>query len=148
MTKKEFEEYLISIDGLENGYFTDRPPITERYFFSVGDGWLHLIKELIEQAVKLGWDKQICQVKEKFGGLRFYINSAPNGVHNLIQKAESASYSICESCGTTKNIGQTKGWISTVCNSCHKKEHPDRIWNINENKYDTQDNTEFKNLFD
>ena len=45
----ELEQYLESIGGLENGYFVNRPPITNRYFFSVRDGWLPLIKDLIEK---------------------------------------------------------------------------------------------------
>ena len=42
---------------------------------------------------------QVQQVKEKFGGLRFYISAAPQEVHNMIHKAEAESYTICEHCG-------------------------------------------------
>lgn len=67
ITNKEFEDFLESIDGLENGYFTDRPAIKSRHFFSIGQGWLELTKNLIEELIANGWNKQICQVKEKFG---------------------------------------------------------------------------------
>ena len=76
----EFEEYLKSIGGLKNGFFTDSPPIEDRHFFSIGDGWIPLVQQLIKDCIEAGWDKQICQVKGKFGGLRFYINAAETKV--------------------------------------------------------------------
>lgn len=59
------------------------------------------------------------QVKEKFGGLRFYIGSGSSQQHAIISFAESLSYSICEQCGSTKNVIQTEGdWIYTRCEEC------------------------------
>lgn len=60
------------------------------------------------------------QVKEKFGGLRFYTNISSNEQEAAISFAESLSYKICENCGTMQNIGQTKGWVSTLCKECAK----------------------------
>ena len=62
-------ELLESIGGLKNGYYTNREPIKDSRFFDVDSGWYLLIKDLIEDLIKLGWDKQVCQVKEKFCGL-------------------------------------------------------------------------------
>jgi replicative DNA helicase Mcm len=67
MSKEEMNEYLESIGGLENGFYPDSPRIVDSYFFDVNIGWFPLIKDLIEDLIKLGWDKQVCQVKEKFG---------------------------------------------------------------------------------
>ena len=39
----------------------------------------------------------------------------------MVWVAEHMSYSICEDCGTTENIGQTKGWISTLCGECGER---------------------------
>ena len=114
----KFENYLESIGGLENGFFIDRPPITSRYFFSVSDGWLPMIQELIEKCIDAGWDKQICQVKEKFGGLRFYINSANDDVWNIIGEYENKSYEICEECGEKGELREG-GWLRTLCDK-HK----------------------------
>ncbi len=114
MTKEEMNAFLESIGGLENGYYTDRPPIKSAGFFSVGPGWYGIIKRLIVDLIELGWDKQICQVKEKFGGLRFYINSGSEEIWQRIQLAESASYITCEKCG---ELGELRGggWIQTLC---------------------------------
>ena len=114
MTDEDFTSFLEEIGGLENGYFTDRPRIKEAGFFCIGPGWNGLVKELIEKAIAAGWDRQICQVKEKFGGLRFYINGAPEEVWALIREAEEKSYEICEECGEPGELRQV-GWYSTLC---------------------------------
>lgn len=114
ISDEEFKSFLESIGGLENGFYEDREPIKERGFFCVGNGWLGLVKTLIEDLIQLGWDKQICQVKQKFGGLRFYINDGSKEVFNKITEAEKKSYEICEKCGETGS--PTKGgWITTLC---------------------------------
>ncbi len=122
LTDEQFENFLESIGGVENGYFPDRGPIKSRHFFGVGNGWLGLIKDLIEKAIAAGWNKQTTQVKEKFGGLRFYINGAPDEVHNLISEAETASQEICEECGNPGKL-QTTGWWQTLCEEHIKKEN-------------------------
>lgn len=120
---KRFENWLKSIGGLENGYYPDRDKIDSVHFFEIDDGWLPLVKQLIKDLINAGWDRKILQVKEKFGGLRFYINLGSDEIFNLITKAEEASYTICETCGTTEKIGTTKmGWRKTICKDCEIKQ--------------------------
>lgn len=126
MTDKEMNEFLESIGGLENGFYTDRPPIKDSGFFSVGVGWYPLIKDLIIDLIELGWDKQTCQVKEKFGGLRFYINGASNEVHKRISQAENLSYETCEKCGEKGELRTNIGWHTTLCDK-HYEEHKSNI---------------------
>lgn len=57
------------------------------------------------------------QVKEKFGGLRFYVNGANDKQYELIDFAESLSLTTCEVCGK-KGKRNRSGWITTRC-----KEH-------------------------
>jgi len=61
------------------------------------------------------------QVKEKFGGLRFYYQGGNTEIHNTISFAESLSYYICETCGSMDNVSQTKGWVYTWCEECQTK---------------------------
>lgn len=124
MTDKEMNEFLESIGGLENGYYTNREPIKDSRFFDVNSGWYPIIKELIEDLIKLGWDKQTCQVKEKFGGLRFYINSASDEVHKRISEAENLSYETCETCGEKGELRTNIGWHSTLCDKHYEKYKP------------------------
>ena len=120
MTDEDFTSFLDEIGGLENGYFTDRPRIKEAGFFAIGPGWYGIVKDLIEKSIAAGWDRQICQVKEKFGGLRFYINGASEEVWALIREAEEKSYEVCEECGEPGEM-RHGGWIGTLCDK-HNEE--------------------------
>ena len=121
MTRNEMDQFLESIGGLENGFFTDRPPITDSLFFVVGEGWFPLIKSLIEDLIALGWNKQVCQVKEKFGGLRFYINNGSDEIFDRIRKAEDDSLDICEVTGKPGKLRDDLGWWRTLCDEEYEK---------------------------
>jgi hypothetical protein len=92
---------------------------------AVGDGWYWLIDNLcshLQGIIDNNEDVQqvvAAQVKEKFGGLRFYINSGSDEQYGAIGLAEHMSYSICEDCGTTKDVTtEGPGWIRTLCQEC------------------------------
>jgi len=121
MTYDEMKEFLESIGGLENGFFTDREPITDPYFFSVKSGWYQLIKDLIVDLIELGWNKKVTQVKEKFGGLNFNINGGSEEIYDRIFKSEKESYYICEVCGQPGEIRKFS-WYQTLCDEHAKKE--------------------------
>lgn len=89
----------------------------------VGDGWYWLLDNLceaIQDYVENNDEPQpeLIQVKEKFGGLRFYLTNVNSHIHGMVVFAEYMSYKICENCGSAENITQTKGWIRTVCKNC------------------------------
>jgi hypothetical protein len=87
----------------------------------VGVGWTHIINHLINDLEKLGWDGHVYQVKEKFGGLRFYIGAATDEIHDRIQEAENESFTVCERCGAP-GYPKDEGWILTLCDPCREKE--------------------------
>lgn len=65
---------------------------------------------------------RITQIKEKFGGLRFYTNWTTPEINEVINKYENISYSTCICCGApAKWI--TKGWISPFCDKCKPDEN-------------------------
>ena len=72
---------------------------------------------------------RIDQIKEKFGGLRFYYSGGDDEISGMVRMAESLSYKICEYCGTTINVGRTQGWICVVCKDCYDKN--ERIKTLN-----------------
>ncbi len=131
MTKEEFEAYLLDIGGLHRTYREDRGPITDAGFFELGEGWYGLIKNLIDELLQLGWDKRVQQVKEKFGGLRFYIENPPVGGHEAISRYEKLSYSTCEKCGK-EGILRAGGLIRTLCDEHSEGKEPmdDKIKNF------------------
>lgn len=104
-----------------------KPPY---YGFYVGEGWWPIIKELcsnIESILSELPEKKFCveQVKEKFGGLRFYVthikdSEANEKIDSLIKEAESKCYKICEECGNAGTI-RGKGWVKVRCDCCEEK---------------------------
>ncbi len=85
----------------------------------VGPGWGSLIEELYKLCDEN--DIMITQVKEKFGGLRFYIGGAPFEIHDKIEEVEKRSLKICEQCGEPGKVGPiVKGgyWVATLCDKC------------------------------
>lgn len=60
------------------------------------------------------------QVKEKFGGLRFYYNGGDEYIDGLAQMAEMMSERVCEDCGNKGKLYQ-QGWHRTLCLT-HAKE--------------------------
>lgn len=61
------------------------------------------------------FDRTICeQVKEKFGGLRFYHVNGDEFVMGAIALAEKMSYTICEECGAASKT-RGGGWVRTLC---------------------------------
>ena len=114
MNKQDMDEFLQSIGGLKNGFKLESNPITDSDFFEVELGWFPLIKDLITDLIELGWNKEVCQVKEKFGGLRFYINDGSDEVFNRIHKAEKESFTICEITGKVGELRTDIGWFRTL----------------------------------
>lgn len=134
MTYEEMDVYLASIGGLNRTYREDRGPILDSKAFGVGEGWLHLIKDMIEELIALGWDKRLAQSKEKFGGLRFYLDTYPEGAGEVISKYEGMSYSTCEICGNA-GVLRRGSWLETLCD-----EHAEGREPFNNEKNKTNDN--------
>ena len=82
----------------------------------VGPGWAGLIDEIY---AALPADAHISQLKEKFGGLRFYVDGVPEVVYKIVDDCEARSYTICEVCGATGKLRNT-GWLATLCDGCEK----------------------------
>lgn len=100
---------------------------------AIGEGWWPLVEQLCNH-IQLHIDQQnsaherwpddpyykavpqvtIQQIKEKFGGLRFYFEGGDEYCRGAAWFAEKLSTSICETCGAPgKQSGD--GWIKTLC---------------------------------
>jgi len=80
-----------------------------------GPGW----DKLIDPIIKLCEDDgaEILQIKEKFGGLRFYVHNPSPIIELEIKEAERLSYKTCEVCGEP-GLLYGGSWLKTLC-----KEH-------------------------
>lgn len=117
MNKKEFGEYLESIGGLINGWNLEDSPIISDSICECSDGWLEMIRDLIQKLIDVGWNKEFKQIKEKFGTLRFYTGETTEEQFNLIREYEKLSATTCEICGKRDDtVGlRSGGWLRTLC---------------------------------
>jgi hypothetical protein len=113
--------------------------------FECGPGWDGIIERLSEQLEFISNNSPVevvaTQVKEKFGGLRFYHyvggdEADPTWysiVNALIDGAEGRSYHTCEDCG---KWGQRRegGWIRTLCDDCQSARETRRETRGSENE--------------
>src|ERR1700733_9932434 len=121
MNAYEFESFLKSIGGLRDGWSTDKKPILKN-ICQCNEGWLELIKDLILELIAAGWNKEIRQIKEKFGGLCFYANGIADEDFYIIRKYVFISHATCEICGSKDNVTlRGKGWVKTLCDK-HKSD--------------------------
>jgi hypothetical protein len=101
---------------------------------STGPGWIGIVGSLLDDLEALGWNGKLDQIKEKFGGLRFYIGpcETPNSVYiyNRIEEAQIESLSTCEMCGAPGGVDTNPThrwfWIKTLCQPCHEKRWEDQ----------------------
>lgn len=81
----------------------------------VGPGWASLVEEAYNA---LPDGSTISQVKEKYGGLRFYAIPAVDAIDAI----EARSLTVCEDCGKpgllTTIDGTPFGWMRTLCDGC------------------------------
>jgi len=97
--------------------------------FAINEGWYHIVDELsakLEAEIKsikadgvpLDSLPVAVQVKEKFGGLRFYMDNATESMYEAIGKAEEESFHTCEHCGAEGKLRTDRSWILTYCDNC------------------------------
>jgi len=90
------------------------PKEKERFYTydQVGKGWHPLLDKIF---AFLPEDVVVLQVKEKFGGLRFYISGGTDEIWDKIDEVEAESYKICEVCGEPGVCESLGGWAQTLC---------------------------------
>lgn len=92
--------------------------------FSVGTGWWPIIESLcanmqshIDHKEKQGQaipQVVVEQIKEKFGGLRFYYQGGDEQIHGMVRMAEAWANHSCEECGAPGKR-TSEGWIKNLC---------------------------------
>lgn len=102
-----------------------------------GSGWFKLLDECMEKlqyfcdlCSKDGREVQVVadQVKEKYGGLRFYVsvyeaNDIENKiVDDIISEAERKADNTCEETGESGTLCKRGGWFKTLCRTEARKQ--------------------------
>jgi len=106
--------------------------------FAIGSGWWPIIESLCAniQSHTDWWNKNretrpvveqvvVEQIKEKFGGLRFYYSGGDDTVAGMVRMAESWAEHTCEDCGVPGK-SRSGGWIKTLCER-HEAERQERM---------------------
>jgi len=106
--------FLKSYQGYESTWLDDMPVGWRKAF---GLQICHEIQEVIDRDHIT--DYSISQVKEKFGGLRWYDNGGNQAIHDIIRKYEKISEKTCMICGRPAEY-VTTGWIGCYCDKCIK----------------------------
>lgn len=99
----------------------------------IGKGWEPVVDLLHKQILEVAPNVVVDQVKEKFGGLRYYwsvdhetFEKVREGSYNeetvgkyierLVSQAETVCYWLCEECGKVGTTGGHGGfWVKTLC---------------------------------
>lgn len=120
-------------------------PMTETcmcWGFECGDGWYQILDSLCANIQShIDWQnknfekgftqyKQVpqvvaTQVKEKFGGLRFYYDGGDDIIDGMVRMAESWASNTCEECGAPGKQN-SQGWIRTLCDT-HEEAYQNRF---------------------
>jgi hypothetical protein len=90
--------------------------------FVHGDGWFDIVWRLCEDLEPLvaeaermtGRKFEVLQVKQKLGGLRFYVNQRIDEIQKRIEIAETESVRTCEACAQPGSRREMN-WIRTLC---------------------------------
>lgn len=121
----------------------------EMFGIECGDGWKGLYQPIIDWIIEYNKDKEgddrieIHQIKEKFGGLRFYASRYTDELRNMISEAEGKSYNVCEICGKPCKQINKGHWIYTMCQECfddmeeRRKKHMEEFLKKTKKKNDT-----------
>jgi len=119
-------------------YLKDNYPeiIPENFYFECGDGWFLIIDALCSKLRGLADRAKTepptaSQIKEKFGGLRFYIDPLDSlewgeyvdAVYAVVNMAETLSFRTCESCGRAGFPRDAK-WTKCYCRWCATDGRP------------------------
>ncbi len=106
--------------------------------FAVGEGWYPIIETLCSLIQShIDWNNargekypelcyksieqvKVSQIKEKFGGLRFYYEGGNDIISGMVTMAEAWAEQSCETCGAPGKR-RSGGWIRTLCDK-HEEE--------------------------
>lgn len=130
---QEFIDYEKFADRMEKSY----PKMFSGPYggFAVGKGWYPIIEQLcasIQRHIDFkNKTEEVCpqvvveQIKEKFGGLRFYYYGGDDYIDGLVSMAESWADSSCEECGA-RGKRRGGGWIRTLCEE-HEEQRQTKL---------------------
>jgi hypothetical protein len=119
-------QHLIARQKEVLGSLLDRIDTAYGAIIQCEEGWWPIIKELDDALAKLDPHYEVQQIKEKFGGLRYYCSLSEDvsddvarAFYDLIETAEKKAAHTCENCGKPGFMtSSNSGWLKTLCPEC------------------------------
>ena len=130
---EEFEKYDAFVKHMEQRF----PKMFSAKYggFACGEGWWPILEKLCSNIQShLDWKNKtaevvpqvtVAQIKEKFGGLRFYYDGGDDHINGMVRMAEAWAEASCEECGSPGKR-RDGGWIKTLCD-IHEAERQQRV---------------------
>jgi hypothetical protein len=90
------------------------------FMFTIGAGWMPHVLAALDDLILVGWDKNLTQVKEKWGGLRIYLENWRPQFQPILDLAYDRCAKDCELCG--RPHGRLLPiHICPICKECSEK---------------------------
>lgn len=124
--REDLEEKLVAAYPELFDRVREHPTTKQKYYgCACGDGWFSILDALcglIAQRLRYlradnkPRDFKINQIKEKFGGLRFYTQGGDEYIEGAIDMAEELAARTCEETGKPGQLyRKPSGWLVTLC---------------------------------
>lgn len=152
MSHEEYDKYMC--EKYPDIFKERHLPLTQTcmcWSFDIGRGWYWILDELCENLEFIkgqsGISVYFTQIKEKFGGARFYYGTTIMGDKrdledkndkcwiDIIEKTINYSEELCDyycaECGEDKSdMISVGGWVYDLCEKCLKKDRPAalKVW--------------------
>jgi hypothetical protein len=107
---KKYRKYIVKSDPNGKSFWG-----IEKWGMECGNGWNKIIKSIFQKIDSMHTDVIVVQIKEKFGGLRFYIHNGNDEIRKYIAECEKESYNVCEVCGKRGEYRGKLPWKQTLC---------------------------------
>ena len=110
--------YLVAVGKV------DLSPVLDRFGFGwpkmidCGQGWHGIIHDIDKELSSIDPDYEIQQIKEKFGGLRYYCTTSKpevaDEIYKVIRKYEQVAWETCEMTGNPGVLMKKDMWYKTL----------------------------------
>lgn len=129
------EKYIFN--KYPNRIESEEPTPLSEYGIQCDKGWIPIVNTIADNLHAIDPEERIkfVQVKEKFGGLRFYITISDYDrdvdkdfwykTHEIIHQGENVASRTCEVCGKEGSTRRDIGWLLTLCED-HYQEAKER----------------------
>ena len=126
MDTEQKPKTLIDFPQVFDTYYGEPYDIWAQCNYSCPTGWENIVYNLTKDLLQIWPDMHVMQVKQKFGGLRYYFNTEPpddlrQRVYKKVDEAEKQARNACEKCGRAGLPTYIGSWLLVLCSKCKEE---------------------------